>query len=74
MKWKKQVIAPENIPLLTEKMSKAIKSGDETIEKYRCVYIVKDSSITNILTPYDFIDLEPKPEITKFYIYQVLDT
>jgi len=51
-----------------------IKSGSETLERLRCVFIIKDNPIVQCLTPYDFIDnLDNKPDITKISLYQMVE-
>jgi len=73
MKWSKKQIDVNELPNIINQLLMAIKNGDDKIERMRCVYKAEDSSVLTMLMPYDFIDLNPKPKIKEFYIYQVLD-
>ena len=74
MKLSKQKIEIKDLPDLTKNLLLAIKNGDKKIENIRCVYKTENSSVFNVLMPYDFIDLQPQPKIIEFYLYQVLDS
>jgi hypothetical protein len=74
MTWKKQLIPLNEVETLSKKLLLSIKNGDKRIEKIRCVYKAEDSNVFVMLMPYDFLDLNPKPNIKEFYLYQVLDT
>lgn len=68
--WKKTIIDPQNLSPIIDKIETSIKTGDETLEKIRCVYILKDNPIIQCLMPWDFLeDLENKITIEKFYLY-----
>ena len=73
MSWKKQLISKEQLPILINTLKQMIEQGDERINQMRCVYTQKETSIWTMLMPYDFIDLDPKPEISVFYLYQVIE-
>lgn len=70
MEWKKLQIPIENIPICMAQLKKNITDGNPIIEDMRCVFRTKDDTIVHTLMPYDFVDLDPKPEIAQFYLYQ----
>ena len=73
MKWNKKRIDIQDLPKLVEQIQIAIKAGNPIIEKTRFVFTQIGTDIPFVYMPYDFIDLDPKPQITKFYLYQALD-
>lgn len=74
MKWHKKQVAIQDIPKLLEATKAIIKTGNEVIEQMRFVFKKEDEDTIYMYMPYDFIDLDPKPSISIFYLYQVLDT
>ena len=74
MKWKKKQIYIEDLHKITEQLQQLVKEGAEIIEDLRCVYIQEDTNMTFMLMPYDFLDLNPRPAISKFFLYQAFKT
>ena len=74
MKWNKKHIPLVQLPALTNTLKQMIQQGDERLEKMRCVFRQTGTDIYFIFTPYDFIDLDPKPQIETFFLYQAFTT
>lgn len=70
MEWKKKRIYIEDLSALITQLQKLIIDGSPLVENIRCVFTQEGSDIRFMLMPYDFIDLNPKPEINIFYLYQ----
>lgn len=70
MKWKRKRIYIEDLPTLVTQLQKLVKEGAPVIENMRCVFTQNETDMCFMLMPYDFIDLNPKPEINIFYLYQ----
>ena len=74
MKWKKTEIQIDQLPIFIGRLTAQVKSGNDAIERMRCVYWIKNLDIIQYLMPYDFLDgLENKPDIVKFQLYQLID-
>ena len=73
MKWNKKRIYIQDLPKLIEQTQMAIKAGNPMIEKMRFVFIQEGTDIPFMYMPFDFIDLDPKPTINEFYLYQALE-
>lgn len=74
MKWKKTNIPVDQLNIFIEQLNAQIKEGADCIERMRCVYKIKDVDAIQCLMPYDFIDdLESKPDIIKFQLYQLIN-
>ena len=73
MQWQHTFIPLDQLPATFNKLLIAIKNGDNKVDKIRCVYYPEDSNIPIMLTPYDFVDLNPKPKVQKFYLYQLFN-
>ena len=71
MKWTRKPIPVEQLSGLINTLEQMIKQGDNRIEKFRCVYI--ENNTPHVLTVCDFLDLDPKPEISKFFFYQAFN-
>ena len=74
MKWNKNLIEVNNLPLLKLQFEAKIKTADPTIESIRCVFGYKDLNEIFLYTAFDFIDNYEKiitqGQIEKFYLYQ----
>ena len=74
MKWRKTEIQIDKLPMFIERLTTHVKSGSDTIERMRCVYWIKNLDTIQCLMPYDFLDdLENKPDIVKFQLYQLIN-
>lgn len=74
MEWKKTNIPIDHLNIFIGRLNAQIKDGADCIERMRCVYKIKDIDTIQCLMPYDFLDdLENKPDIVKFQLYQLID-
>lgn len=55
MKWNKNRIELNKLPLLINSFQDSIKRGDPMLENIRCVFLM-DNGLIGCLTPFDFID------------------
>jgi len=70
MIWKKNKVPSDRLAECFNVLMNDIKKGTSAIESMRCVYIQEDETFPHVLTPFDFMDLDPKPQIKAFYLYQ----
>lgn len=73
MNWKLIKIPEDKIQFFIDKLDIDIKNGNPQIDNLRCIYTVDESNITYLLTPFDFVDLNPRPKIKSLTIGQVLE-
>ena len=72
--YSKKEISIENLPGLTNALQAMVQQGDARLEKMYCVFTVEtEPNEVFVLTPYDFLDLNPKPEFSNFNLYQVIE-
>ena len=74
MKWNKNLIEVNNLPLLKMQFEAKIKLADPSIENIRCVFGYKDIKDIFLYTAFDFIDNYEKiitqGQLERFYLYQ----
>ncbi len=66
-------IPKENIPIIIKKLEIDAKNGNPALDNIRCIYTKDDTNIIYLFTAFDFIDLNPRPEIRTLTIGQVLE-
>lgn len=71
MKWEKRSIPIEQLPALALSLKQLVAQGNEQINYLRCVFKQEGTNIPFVLMPYDFLDLDPKPVISKFFLYKM---
>ena len=77
MTYDRQLIEIKNLPGLRDQLKAQIKTADPTIEKIKCVFGYKDSTIIYAYTAFDFLDnyqqILDGGQLEKFYIYQLIE-
>jgi len=77
MNWDKTLIEIKNLPGLRAQLQSQIKTANPIIEKIKCVFGYKDSTIIYAYTAFDFLDKYQEildgGQIEKFYIYQLIE-
>lgn len=73
----KQLIEVKNLPALRMQLQAEIKAANPMIEKIKCIFGYKETTIVYVYNVFDFLDnyetiTNGKP-IEKFYIYQLID-
>lgn len=59
-----------DIEAMIKRLEENVKNGNPTLENIRCVFTTDEDGIIHLLTPFDFIDLNPRPNIKSFSLYQ----
>ena len=59
-----------NIEAALKNLEMNVKNGNPELENIRCVFTTDEDNIVHMLTPFDFVDLDPRPNIKSFSIYQ----
>ena len=73
-RYNKKEISIENLPGLTNTLQAMVQQGDIRLEKMYCVFTIEtEPNEVFVLTPYDFLDLNPKPKFSHFNLYQVIE-
>ena len=77
MRFDKTLIEIKNLPGLRDQLKAQVKTANPTIEKIKCVFGYKDSTIIYAYTAFDFLDnyqaiIDGGP-IEKFYVYQLIE-
>ena len=72
MQWDIRKIELDKVPILMAQLEKNVKNGDPELENIRCVYKKVGDEVIYTLTPFDFIDLSPPPEISFFALSRMI--
>ena len=77
MKLDKQLIEIKNLPTLRMQLQAQIKSANPNIERIKCIFGYKESSIIYVYTAFDFLDnydtITTQGQLEKFYIFQLIE-
>jgi hypothetical protein len=69
--WKRTMVPIENLPMTIKNIEQAVKNGEKSLEKIRCVYILNDTPVVHSRMPWDFLDETQKQlSIKEFYLYR----
>ena len=66
-------IPNDKISFVISQLDKDIRNGNPSLDSIRCIYTEENSNIIHLLSPFDFVDLNPRPNIKSFTIGQVLE-
>lgn len=73
-RYNKQEISIENLPALINALQTMVQQNDVRLEKIYCVFTVEtEPNEIFVLTPHDFLELNPKPKFSNFNLYQVIE-
>jgi len=69
--WKRTMVPIEDLPMTVKRIEQAVKNGEKSLEKIRCVYILNDTPVVQSRMPWDFLDEAQKQlNIKEFYLYR----
>ena len=72
MAWQKKIIPVQTLEGLFNTFKVMIDTGDERLKDMRCIYTIDDTNMTYVLTVFDFMDLNPIPDIKSFSLGQMV--
>ena len=77
IEFEKQLIEVHNLPSLRTQLQAQVKAASPTLDRVKCLFGYKDSTIIYAYTVFDFLDrydeILKNGVLEKFYIYQLIE-